>query len=643
MALKFLYGFGTTPFADLPFTPLQGDHLAAPASSTGAAKVKVETVGEHQAANAVSSAAAKVRVDGIGVHQASDATSGGVLYARLLIAGAGFALPATSGGIVKPPPLQTAAQARTGQVHLVSLSALRRAMTRSVVNFQYGFGTTPFAALPEDSNDSTFVEMEFTDRGYTSPNAGTKANTIFEGRVQQPLQMTRTIPVAPESTRRVALELGAITLINNDGFFDAPAREYSVDGRLVTVMLGLQDFVYDDFRPVFTGRATSWLAEFNTLSVELRDQSYVLDVTLQSATYGGTGGADGTSSLAGKPKPHCFGKCRFVTPVAVDPANLVYQFHWRSVQAVDAAYDRANTLTATTDYASYAALIAATLSIGEYATCLAEGMVRLGGKPSYLTLDVRGEAEGGYIDSTADIAKRMITGYGSELTDDNLDAATWDALADEVPGTIGVYFTDSILISDAVSQVLGHCGAWWGADQDGMIVASILDEPDPSDIAYTFDEANVKSINRVAPPDGTFPPRWRQRVGYQKTWTVHSSENIAPEVDADVTAVASEEYRVVSASDDAVRTEFLTASDPDPLDGLFDEADDAQAIADKWLALLSPLRQTLQIVTTYEGYIPKIGTTVALIYRRAGSGWNARVIDFEVDAQNREITLILWG
>jgi hypothetical protein len=645
MAIQFRYGWGTTAWAALPFTPLSGEHASGAPSSSADATVLVEATGTQAAGSSTSVAAAKVRVDGVAAHQAADAASGGVLHARLLISGAGYAANAISGGIIKPPLLQTAAQARTGQVHIVKISALRRALTRSIVNFIYGWGTTAWASLPDETTDSALVELNLSDRGYTSPPTGSSPNTIFDGRVLQPLQITRTIPVTPESDRRVALELGAITLANNDGYFDKAAAEWSVDGRLITVLLGLNTFDYDDFWPVFTGRATSWLASYDKLSVELRDQSCVLDVTLQSAVYGGTGGADGDASLAGKPKPHCFGKCRFITPVAVDPENLVYQFHWQDVEGVDAVYDRCVGLTATSDYDTYEDLIAASLSIGEYATCVALGMVRVGATPTFLTLDVRGEATGSYVDTTVGIAQRLILGYGTELTSGNLDAAAWSALAADIPGTIGIYFTDTVLISDAVSQVLSHCGAWWGASPEGQIGASFLNEPDASDIAYTFDAGNVKRVDRVDPPSGSFPPRWRQRVGYRKAWTVHSTENIAGTVSAATVSLATQEYRIVSSKSDNVRTEFLTALDPDPLSGLFESADDAQAVSDRWLALLSEQRETYQIVTNFEGYIPKIGKTVKLNYPRvaSGDGWLARIIDVEIDAQAREITMMLWG
>jgi hypothetical protein len=83
------------------------------------------------------------------------------------------------------------------------------------------------------------VTFGFSDAGYVSPTTGTKANTIFLGRVSQPLRMARSIAIAPEAERRVNMEFGQISLVNTDGELDSAALEYAVDGRLVQVKLGL--------------------------------------------------------------------------------------------------------------------------------------------------------------------------------------------------------------------------------------------------------------------------------------------------------------------------------------------------------------------------------------------------------------------
>ena len=73
-----------------------------------------------------------------------------------------------------------------------------------------------------------------------------------------------------------------------------------------------------------------WLVTPTTVQVALRDASYYLERQVPRNLYGGTGGLDGEVGLAGQAKPLVFGGptdavIKNMTPVLVDPANLIYQ------------------------------------------------------------------------------------------------------------------------------------------------------------------------------------------------------------------------------------------------------------------------------------------------------------------------------
>jgi hypothetical protein len=549
---------------------------------------------------------------------------------------------------VKPPTFDLAAQALFGQVYIVEFEALQRSSTRTALQWVSPWGMYCWGEIPSESADpGSPVTFRYSDTGYISPPTGILPNTLFEGRVSQALRMTRTLPVVPESARRVTIDIGAIELINVDGTFDASAENYANDGRPIRVLLGLDSQEYGEFTAIFTGRMTVLVSDFDKITVEARDQSYLLEVPLLKATYGGGGGADGTTSLAGKPKPCCFGEVTNVTPVFVDPSNLVYQFHFRQAQSVDGVYDRGAPLIFSANYATFDALTAASISAGHYATCLQFGLIRTGSTPSFLTADVKGDAAGGYVNSTSAIAQRMIAGIGP-YGPDNLDTAVWNAFELAVPQAIGWYRTEQILISDAVSEIVGGCGGYWGASFGGLIGANILSAPDGANVSYYFTASDVRDIARLPPAAGTFPPRWRQRVGWARNWTPMSGNDIAdnPALVSDARRqFLNEEYRFASATDADVQTEFLTALDPDPLLSLFAESAGAQARANDLLDLLSSPRQTLRITVGLIGYIPPLGSTVNLTHPRVSNnqGWNARLIDTDIDAADGQITLTLWG
>src|SRR3546814_2394009 len=63
------------------------------------------------------------------------------------------------------------------------------------------------------------------------------------------------------------------------------------------------------------------------------------------------------------------------------------------------------------DRANYAALAGASIASGSYDTCLAEGMIRLGGAPEgRVTCDFRGDAANGvYVATAGGIFRRIVT------------------------------------------------------------------------------------------------------------------------------------------------------------------------------------------------------------------------------------------
>lgn len=644
MAFMLITPFGTIPFGMLPVEGNQGALVSGPATMEGAAIVRVAAKGVFRSGRATGDGDATVRIDVASGMHAERATMDGSAFARLIISGDLVSGPATMGGLAKPPPLELAAKAPFGAIHLVEMEALQRGLTRHAIQLITPFGYLPFGMLPDEHVDPGIIEFAFSDKGYASPPYGTKASTLFLGQVNQALAVARTMPVAPEASRRVNLEFGDLTIANSDGSLDYAALQYAIDGRKVVVKLGLDGYVYDDFKPVFTGRSVSWTPDFQQLTVQLRDQSYLLDIELHPEFYDGTGGYNGTAQLAGKPRPDCFGKCLNVSPVFLDPANLIYQFHRREAEAVDAVYDRGVALTFGADHADYATLVAATIAGGHYDTCLALGLIRLGSSPSLVTADVRGDAAGSYIDTTSAIAQRLLTDYGSFDSDD-LDAPAWTAFATLSAGTIGWYSSESIFISEALSEIIGGCCGWWGADFTGKFGAFILSEPDPTNVVFEFDESYPHDINRLPPPSGTFPPRWRQRVGYQRNWTPMSGEDIAGAVSDSRKAFLTEQYRIVSARDDDIRSEFLTAMDPPSIGSLFDSSSDAQAMADRLLDLFGSTRETIQFSTGLVGYLAPVGATSKLRNRRVanGNGKLMRVIVSQVDAASQQITLVLWG
>ncbi len=145
----------------------------------------------------------------------------------------------------------------------------------------------------------------------------------------------------------------------------------------------------------FKGRVTSvgdgWPSVQITAVVDIEP----FNVDVLNLTYAGTGEAEGGSDLTNRVKPLALGHPRNVEPVLIDAVNNVHQFSaYGPIEAVETLYERASAFTAAiADYADFDALVAADINPGEWATCLAEGLIRLGA-PAYgiITGDIKGHA-----------------------------------------------------------------------------------------------------------------------------------------------------------------------------------------------------------------------------------------------------------
>lgn len=546
-------------------------------------------------------------------------------------------------GAGTPNPLQLAWDADVGRVFLYEVTAFLRGGGGT---WDSPWGSDPWGTVPPGiilTGESTF---RFSDTGYISTPIDSVANTNFDSAISTGLQLTRTTPPTPDAGRRVTLNLGTFEISNVDGGMDATVRGYAVDGRRVRVLVGLNTYRYDNFTPIFTGRGLDWDNSLSVVGVTVRDEGYRLDKPMQTDIYGGAGGYDGGSDLAGKPRPMAFGQVLNVSAPLIDAANLVYQVHSREIQSVDAVYDRGAALTADLDYGSYALLVAASVTTGHFATCLTKGLIKLGATPSGLvTVDLHGDAHTVYIDTTGPVAKRIIKDFGG-LADSDLDIASWSVFQTGMPGTMGWFqSTTAINVSDALNAVLGHCAAWWGPAANGQIQVGFLAVPSSDMVVLDIEEADIIDLQILPPLTGTYPPRFRQRVGYQKLWTTQADQDLAGAVTAARRQYLSQDTRVVSSTDFSVQTSSLLATDPDPLQSLFYNSGDAQTLAGNLLTLYKAYRQTVRVVLDLKGLGAKLSAAVLVTHRRLnnGSATPMLVMDITIMADKRQVELVLWG
>lgn len=503
-------------------------------------------------------------------------------------------------------------------------------------------GSAPFDASAAGAGLFT---LRLSDTGWIGlPTDADRPNIQYEPRVLSALSIERRVPITPEASPRISRQLGEIELVNMDGAYDDATALWAVDGRVVRVYFGPENGSFADFGLVAEVLGVGWEVGEDRARLSVRDRRYALDKPIQADLYAGTGGAEGPEGLEGKPRPLCWGKCRNIAPVLVDAVNLIYEFHARTAAGVDAAYDRGLALTdSSLTAADFAALQALSVPAGQFAVSLssAGSYIKLGSSPDGLiTADVRGDAEPDLAD-TVDVICLRVLRNDAGLPDSVINTGSWAGLV-AAGGTIGLYLDQSEVVTTAavLDRLVQAVGGFWGSGRDGRLRAGRLNAPEGRAPIFFFDEWDVMEFL----PEPFPVPRYRQRIGYQRRWTVQTEDLAGGVTDARRQFLA-EAQSVVTALDGAIRVRHPEAVDPEPLPSLYDTASAAQLLADTLLALHKVDRRMFSIRVKRLGYQLDLGQVVSVTYPRLGqaSGKRFVIVGVREEADRDEQTLTLWG
>lgn len=282
----------------------------------------------------------------------------------------------------------------------------------------------------------------------------------------------------------------------------------------------------------FVGKVTpgfSGSASVLTLSANVDIEPFGKDVL--TATYAGTTGAEGETSLKGKVKPLVLGWASNVEPVLIDPTNSVYQFSgYGPIEEVTKLYERGSDFGAeTADYADYTALVAATIPAGRWATCLASGMIRLGA-PAYgvITGDIKGHSPTG---TAARLGGELIAQLAEICGIDEalIDTTSLSLLDQRAPYPIDIVITDQGSFLDVMKAIALPLNAQAGVSLIGKAFVALVDFTMPAALEINANGSTwpqVKASNEA----GVSAPYWRIVYGANRCWRVHTTDEIAFDV-----------------------------------------------------------------------------------------------------------------
>jgi hypothetical protein len=450
----------------------------------------------------------------------------------------------------------------------------------------------------------------------TGPN-DSPAHTHFQPALTTPLNFERHLFSEGSTSGNSTVAYGEIVLANAHGRFDAWA-DYSFNGRPVTVRVVKQDIfgnakgLYKDAPIMLRGTIESLdiTDAFRTIRLRIHDRLADLDKPLLTTRYLGTtvsagATAEGPATLKDTVKPRVYGLVRNLTPIDVNPFDLIRQVSDRACSSIK-IYDGGLPLTLNGDYGTVAALRGASLAAGQYATSLALGLIRLGGTPAFgVTADV---VSAGARDA-ASLVRQMLLDFG--MTTADLDQASLTALTALNGASCGLWVNDDRTAITAIQTMLQSIGAWIVPNTQGVYTFGRLDLP-TGDAAAAFREWQLRGeVKRLSPTDANAGiPAYRVTIRYARLPTTMTEDQLAGAVDVARRAALQLEWQESVAEDPSVKTVHLLAQEM-TFDTCMTEPADAAAEAARRLRIYGARREIwkFKVSVLGPGYAPTQGAS----------------------------------
>lgn len=502
------------------------------------------------------------------------------------------------------------------------------------------------------SGAETAVYLSKAPAYYASQAADDPASTPFPPRLRAAFNYEERLFGGdyPSPDSAPAAGFGDIRISNPDGELDG-WLDLGWDGRDVRLYRGASRMTaFSAFQLKFRGTTDGMNASESELSLRLRGRGGVLDRPLSRRAFGGTGGIDGSADVAGRYWPQAYGRVLNVPAVLFDPANLVFAVHDRAISQVDAVRDQGVALAAAGDYGSYAALAAATVANGSYATCKAEGLVRLGASPAgTVTMDLRGDtiaadiAVGGYQETSHRLVYRVLsTRLGpANIAYADLDAS-FAALDSAQPAPVGYWIgpDENPTGAELAARLMAGIGGWARLTLAGTLTFGRLAVPAATRKIGSEHVAAAGLRRRPAPP-------WKSvRVAYRRCWAVQARSDLAGSVsDADA-AFYGAAARYAEATAGALATKHRQARVA-TIESFFALESDAEAEAARLVALHGAERAFYDIPMAGAGPFDfQAGDEIALVgVDRLGFGARKDLVAVRVAADEDigKVDLECWG
>ena len=413
------------------------------------------------------------------------------------------------------------------------------------------------------------------------------------------------------------LAAGELEIENVGGARDAWAGPgYIWSNRSIKAYIGDVRWDRADFRMIFNGIVADIAPRGRqALALKLRDKLQRLNTAISEVKLGGT------SEQRDALQPTALGQVFNVTPPLINAAILKYRLDVGTIDSIIEVRDNGAPVAFTAD--------------------LAAGTFQLHAAPAgVVTASVRGAAAGGYVETAAQLVKRLMTAYGKtsdRFADADLDLANIAAFDAAHRQPMGLYSTERQNVVAACQMLLSSVGA--------QLVMSRLGQARLIKVALPATGTTVV-IRPEHMVDGTLQPGARTdvvgavKLGFAKCWTVQDAGTLANLPEMHKTLFA-EEWLSTTKTDQATLATYRLNAEPVQIDTMLLTRADADAEAQRRLDLWKTPRTTYEFEGGPELLSLELGQAVTVYAPRFGmdAGVTGIVISLAPDWETGRVTV----
>lgn len=378
------------------------------------------------------------------------------------------------------------------------------------------------------------------------------------------------------TTGAISSGIGEISLSNKDGEFDA-YRFHGFDGQIVEVFfLTSKTEEPTDDNLIFRGTMKHIEMSIEEFSIYVMNRLEAIEYSIQTMTFAGTNlgptGLEGVpDTIGGRIKPMVWGRCLNVPGYVVNSSLHIYAFNYnhignrKAVHSIWNIADKGGAIVFEADVANSAALVAASVTAGNYKSCRAEGLIKLGSAPKG---EVTGDVYESYgEDSSAPrIVQRILEQVCGFVADVDYDLESLNDLHNKNACPTQYYVTDEVSCLTVCSELLASIGGWMSPNLLGLFRFGRIELPatlgQASVLEVVTDIRKLKSLRRIPTGDkGLGIPASRVEIKHTKLWRPlppgETLESLTPEL----RDYYAKEYRSSSAdSSEGVAIHVLAPS-----------------------------------------------------------------------------------